>query len=150
MTAIFKKQGKTIMKKALICSLLFFISFISIAQAKLDWQEKNRFESDKPVLDIASSFDGKYLFVLSPGRIQIFSDQNQLEDTIPVDSSMTSISVVGFKLGRIANKIILSSSQTGEIQVISYEEVSSIDIENAPFKGLAGAPVTLIVFGDFQ
>jgi hypothetical protein len=133
---------------ALVC--LFCIGLASTVQAKVDWKISNIFRAETSSLDIASSFDGKYIFVLSPGKVQIFSNSGALEDTIEVDSAMTQIAVTGFDRAGIENKIILSSSTTGEVQQIAYNFIVPINTAGSPFLGSANAPVSLVIFSDFQ
>ncbi len=133
---------------ALVIAII--ISPASTVQAQIDWNLINRFKADTPVLDISTSFDGKHVFVLSPGNVQVFSNKGKLEDSLQVNKAMTNISVIGFKQARIKNQIILSSRQTGEIQQIIYDFIVPIDTQGSPFLGLAEAPVSLVVFSDFQ
>lgn len=131
-------------------AIIIFISLVSTVQAKIVWEVDNRFKANTPVLDMAASFDGKSIFILSPGNIQVFSDKGKLEDSIQVNPVMTNISVIGFNKARIGNKIILSNRQTGEVQQITYDFIISIDTKGSAFLGHAKAPVSLVVFSDFQ
>ena len=130
--------------------IIIVIILASTVQAKIDWKVINSFKADTPVLDMAASFDGKYVFVLSPGKIQVFSKKGKLEDSLQVNSTMTNIVVTGYNKARIGNQIVLSSRQTGEIQQITYDFIVSIDIKESAFLGLAEAPVSIVVFSDFQ
>lgn len=139
------------MKKWRIAILvtLFCLSMVPKVTATIDWEIKNYFKAETPTLDIASSFDGKYLFVLSPGKLQIVS-AGALKDTLTVDPGMDNITIIGYDRARIDNKIILSSKETGEIQQISYDFVVSINTAGSAFMGEANAPVSLVIFSDFQ
>ena len=130
--------------------IIIVIILASTVQAKIDWKVINSFKADTPVLDMAASFDGKYVFVLSPGKIQVFSKKGKLEDSLQVNSTMTNIAVTGYNKARIGNQIVLSSRQTGEVQQITYDFIVSIDIKESAFLGLAEAPVSIVVFSDFQ
>ena len=136
--------------RIIILVIILYISLASPVQAKIDWEIINSFKAGIPTLDIATSFDGKYVFVLSPGKVQVFSNKGKLEDSLQVDQTMTNISVVGFDKARIGNKIVLSNRQTGEVQQITYDFTVSIDTKGSAFLGLAEAPVSLVVFSDFQ
>ena len=140
------------MKKWKITALaiLLMIGLVPAVQAKIDWKVDNSFKAETPTLDVATSFDGKYVFVLSPGKVQILSDKGTVEDTLDVDPSMDKISITGFDRAGIQNKIILSSGETGEIQQISYTFIVNINTQGSPFLGPANAPVTFVVFSDFQ
>ena len=140
------------MKKWKIAALAILLMFgmVHLAQAKIDWKVDNSFKSATPTLDIATSFDGKYIFVLSPAKVQILSETGEIEDTLDVDPSMTKISVTGFDRAGIKNKISLSSEKTGEVQPISYNFIVNINTAGSPYLGPADAPVTFVVFSDFQ
>jgi hypothetical protein len=140
------------MKKWKIAALaiLLVIGLVPAVQAKIDWKVDSSFKAETPTLDIATSFDGKFVFVLSPGKVQIISGNGKVEDTLDVDPSMNKISVTGFDRAGIQNKIILSSEKTGEVQQISYSFIVNINTQGSPFLGPANAPVTFVVFSDFQ
>jgi hypothetical protein len=144
------KKGGIMKNRIITIVIILYISLASTVYAKIDWEVINRFKAGMPTLDISTSFDGKYVFVLSPGKVQVFSNKGKLEDSLQVDQTMTNISVVGFDKAGIGNKIVLSSRQTGEIQQITYNFIVSIDTQGSPFSGLAKAPVSLVVFSDFQ
>lgn len=131
-------------------AIILYISLASTVQAKIDWEIINSFKAGTPTLDIAISFDGKYIFVLSPGKVQVFSNKGELEDSFQVDETMTNISVAGFDKAGIGNRIVLSNRQKGEVQQITYSFIVSIDTQGSPFLGLAKSPVSLVVFSDFQ
>ena len=133
-----------------VLGVLFFIGLTSAAQAKIDWEIANSFQADTPALDIATSFDGKYVFILSPGKVQIISNTGKLEDSLEVDPAMDSIAVTGFDRAGIDNKIVLSTKESGEVQQIAYNFIVNINTAGSPFLGSASAPVSLVIFSDFQ
>ncbi len=129
---------------------IFWATLFSLtAEAKVDSEISNSFSATAP-LDLASSVNGKYVYVLSKGRVAIYTNEGKLEDTIPVDPSFNRISTSGLDLAGIDDKIFLSSESTGKIQEITYSFVVSIDTTNAPILGPADAPVSIVVFSDFQ
>ena len=131
-------------------AIMFCIGLVASAQAKIAWEVINTFQAETPTLDIATSFDGKYIFILSPGKVQIVSAQGNIEDTLEVDPAMSNIWVTGFDRAGIDNKITLSSKETGEVQQISYNFIVSINTQGSPFLGSGSAPVSLVIFSDFQ
>jgi hypothetical protein len=48
------------------------------------------------------------------------------------------------------NALILTSSAVKKIQVLKLETVHEIDTSGLPSKGPENAPVTIVVFSDFQ
>lgn len=133
-------------------TILLILFFTCTGQAKVDWEIKHSWRTDSPPLDIAISIDGKWVFVLTTGgRLLVYSTvDNTLKDTILVDSAMDRVDVTGFIPGNIANKIIVSSKDTRRVQKISFSFRQNINIVDSPFLGLADAPVTIVVFSDFE
>jgi protein-disulfide isomerase len=100
---------------------------------------------DKPV-DTAMSSGGKYLFVLTDnGKVLIYTMDGKLSDTIPVDKSTDSI-----KAGPSEEILYLFSSKKKTVQLAVLDFVQEINISGSPFKGAADAPVTIVLFTDFQ
>lgn len=120
------------------------------AQAEIDSEISNSFKAADAPLDLASSVNGKYVFVLSKGSVSIYTNDGKLEDAIAVDPSFNRISVSGLDLANLEDKIFLSSESTGKVQELSYSFIVSIDITNAPFLGMPEAPVSIVIFSDFQ
>jgi hypothetical protein len=138
-------------RKALLFGLLF-ASLAVPAWAEVDWKVSKTYKTESPPISIASSTDGKSVFVLSKGgKLFIFSSETgKLKDTLTVDSSMDTISVSGLAMAGIDDKIFLSSSASGALQEIEFDFVVNIDISGSPAKGSKDAPVALVVFSDFQ
>ena len=100
---------------------------------------------DKPV-DTAMSAGGKYLFVLTDnGKVLIYTMDGKLSDTIPVDKSIDSI-----KAGTTEEILFLVSGKKKIVQMVLLDFVQEINISGSPFKGAADAPVTIVLFTDFQ
>ena len=133
--------------------LLTFIGAMGLslpAQAKVDSTVTNTFKAAGAPLDMASSVNGKYVYVLNKGSINIYTNNGKLEDSITVDPSFNRIAVSGLDLANLEDKIFVSSDSTGTVQEISYSFIVSIDTTDAPFLGMANAPVSIVIFSDFQ
>ncbi|RJX26223.1 MAG: DsbA family protein [Desulfurivibrio sp.] len=120
------------------------------AQAKVDSELGTSFKSAAAPLDLASSVNGKYVFVLSKGSVGIYTPDGKLVDAIAVDPSFNRISVAGLDLANLEDKIYLSSESTGKVQEINFSFIVSIDTAAAPFLGMPDAPVSIVIFSDFQ
>ncbi|MFH1215844.1 MAG: hypothetical protein V1706_05005 [Pseudomonadota bacterium] len=120
------------------------------ARAEVDWQNTGSFKSSVTPLDLASSLNGKYVFVLTKGIVNIYTNNGQLQGSINVDPAFNHIAISGLDLANLEDKIFLSSDTTGQVQEISYSFIVNIDTANAPFLGAPDAPVTFVVFSDFQ
>jgi protein-disulfide isomerase len=97
-------------------------------------------------LDTAMSAGGKYIFVLTDkGKVLVYTPDGRLSDTIPVDKSIDSI-----KAGPREEVILLVSSKKKTVQIAVLEFVQEFNLAGSPFKGAANAPVTIVLFTDFQ
>ncbi|MFQ6032646.1 MAG: YncE family protein [Candidatus Zixiibacteriota bacterium] len=114
--------------------------------ADVDWAMIEQIKLNAQPLDIAASVDGKTIFILTPGKILVYSiSEDKVTKRIPVD--------VGFD--RIAyseknNTLILTSSSLKKLKVIQGDQVYKLDLSGSPFKGPADAAVTIAVFDDYQ
>jgi protein-disulfide isomerase len=139
-----------IMKKLLCISGILLIStllFVPKASATdFEWTTKKELELKAPTLDISQSEDGKWLFILNPGEILIYSIPEEIvKNRIPVDKAFDDL-----KHFESNNTLILTSSKKGVLKIIQLEPIEQFDIAGLPFKGPEKAPVTIAVFGDYQ
>jgi len=140
------------MKRTIILLVLAFLLvagwtfFPQIVQADLEWKIIKDLELKATPLDVAPSLDGKWLFILTPGEILVYSfPEGKITDRIPVGKDFDRIA----SLPR-ANMVTISSSAKKALQIILLEAVYKIDVTGLPFKGPSDAAVTIIVFDDYQ
>jgi protein-disulfide isomerase len=94
----------------------------------------------------AISAGGKYVFVLTDkATILVYTPDGKLNDTIPVDKSVDSITA-----GPGDEILLLVSSKEKTVQVALLDFVQEINVSGSPFKGTDDAPVTIALFTDFQ
>lgn len=97
-------------------------------------------------LDIAVSSDGQYTFVLTKaGEVAIYSVTGDLVQTLKVGKGFDTI-----EYSPAGNRLILGGTQRQQLKVLSLAFIYELDYARSPFKGPAGAPVTIAVFNDFQ
>jgi len=137
-------------KKLMVLVLSSFFAaggiFPQIAAATVEWKVIQSLDLKATPLDIASSADGMWLFILTPGEILIFSTQeSRITEHIPVDPTFDRITA--FPRG---NVLTVTSSTQKTLQIIYLETVHKIDVTGLPFKGPQDAPVTIAVFTDYQ
>ena len=112
----------------------------------LEWTVEMEVELDALPLDAAPSTDGKWIFILVPGEIQAFSTaEGKITIRIPVDKTFDRINYSPKQ-----QALILTSGAGKKIRILKLETVHDIDTSGLPFKGPENAPVTIVVFGDFQ
>ncbi len=97
-------------------------------------------------MDIAVSNDGQYTFVLTrAGEVAIYSGTGDLVQTLKVGDGFDTI-----EYSPAGNRLILGGAGTRKLKVLSLAFIYELDYARSPFKGPAGAPVTIAVFNDFQ
>lgn len=130
---------------------LLLLLLPSLALARVDVDVLHTIKTDSPPRDLANSTDGQWLYVLTEGgKVQVYNTEGTLSDTIKVDPAMDRISVVGFSASGIDDKVAVSSSKSGAVQILAVNFAMPIDTAGAPFVGPANAPVEIVVFSDFE
>jgi hypothetical protein len=131
-----------------ICTLLVAIIFCfsGLAMAEVQIDDSRTLTLDAKPIDIVTSADGKYTFILAKeGKIFILDRSGTIKDTLTVDASATSIGT-----SPNGDFLLLGSSKEKALQIIKISYVTEIDITGLPFKGPANAPVVIAVFSDYQ
>jgi hypothetical protein len=125
------------------------ISWISVPQvfaADLELTEKKQLKLDVSPLDTATSADGQWLFILTPGEIIVYSAfEDKISKGIPIDKGFDRLTY-----SAKTNSLILSSRSEKAVKIIQLELIHEFDISGLPLKGPENAPVTVAVFGDYQ
>jgi hypothetical protein len=134
---------------------IYFAAFIAalcwgglspVIGADVDWTEKTDLNLEASPLDVAASSDGKWLFVLTPGQLLVYSvPENKLLKQIPVDGVFDRLTH-----SPKDSTLVLSSSSGKSLKFIELQLVHEFDVSGLPFKGPENAPVTVAVFGDYQ
>jgi hypothetical protein len=144
-------------ERAKITARMIFLVLISLlvaswtfspqkVQADVEWKIIKDLDLKTTPLDIAPSIDGKWMFILTPGEILIFSvSDGTISDRIPVDKDFDRIA----PLPR-PDVITITSSTKKALQVIRFENIYKFDLTGLPFKGPQEASVTVAVFDDYQ
>ena len=116
------------------------------AHGDVEIEGKKQLNLEGKPIDIGTSLDGERLFVLVEGKILIYSiAQGELIDSIPVAKGFDRLAIPARE-----NLIALSSSSGKNIEIIRYKTLQKIDISGLPFEGPENAPVTIVVFSDYQ
>jgi protein-disulfide isomerase len=130
-------------------SLLIALAFRGLSGAEVEMTIARTLSLEETPVDTALSASGKYIFVLTDkGKVLVYTPDGKLSDTIPVDKSIDSI-----KPGPPGSReeiLFLVSSKKKTVQLAVLEFVQEINTAGAPSKGVANAPVTIVLFTDFQ
>ena len=101
---------------------------------------------DKSALDVATTADGKLMFVLVPGEILIYSDMGDRPvNRIPVDRQFD-----GMTFAEKLDLLILSSSAGKKVDLVRIDLINEVSTDGSPYLGRADAKVTIAVFDDYQ
>ena len=134
------------MSVSLIVIFIVSVGFVGPVSAELEWTFREQIPLTSAPLDNAVSTDGKLLYILSAGKILVYSlTQNKTINTIPIESEYDNIAV-----SPQGNSLIVTSSAGKSLKIIDLEYIYNIDISGLPLKGPADAPVTIAVFSDYQ
>ena len=116
------------------------------AKPAVDWTVIKQIDVGAKPSDVATTKDGKMVFVLSEGEILVYSlSENKIIKRIPVDKAFDRITSSG-----TSDELILTGSTTETMKIIRVDQVYDIDISGLAFKGAADAPVVIAVFDDYQ
>jgi protein-disulfide isomerase len=115
------------------------------AAAGVDWTSGGRVDLGAKAKDVTVSLDGQYVFFLVPGAVRVYStEDHRFTDRIPVDPSYDRIAVTG------TDRLVLTGTTTSQAAFINLVRRQQIDTRNRPSLGPADAPVTIVVFDDYQ
>jgi hypothetical protein len=128
----------------LLTALIF--CFSGLVMAEVEKGDSKTFKLEAKPIDMATSADGQYTFVLTEGgKVFILDRSGTLKDTLTVNESVMSIGT-----SPKGDLLLLADSKENTLEVVKISFVVDIDIAGLAFKGPADAPVVLAVFSDYQ
>ena len=120
--------------------------FPSSATAAVEWSRQQILKTNGTPVDIATSGDGKYTFILTDtGQVVIYSAQGKTEGTLDVGKNFS-----GLESSPSGDKLYLIDANSNAVQVFAVNFVVLISEIGSPIKGRADAPVAIALFSDFQ
>lgn len=143
---------KRLMRRpSLLFGMILFIaigwlSVPQIASADVEWTFGKQRNLEVSPLDIASSSDGQWIYILTPGEIAVYSLlDDKVVSRIPIEKTFDKMSYVAQ-----TNSLIVSSSTGKSFKFVNLEVSQKFTLDGLAFKGLENAPVTIAVFSDYQ
>ena len=116
------------------------------SDGSLEWRTLSSMELPVKALHFKRSLDGKYLFVLTEDhRVLVYDQQGNLQGSIPVDPGVTNLDIA--PQGQL---LYLIDTEKQVTTTMAIDFIVDIDITNSAFKGQIDAPVSIVVFSDFQ
>lgn len=123
----------------------FILTAVSVG-AEMQVELNKRQPLGKTPLDIAQSVsDGRLFILLEGGTVQILSANGQIQERFQADPDVTTLEV-----SPDGNRLYLGNAKRNELQLIDLSVVYELPVNNSATKGPADAPVTLVLFDDFQ
>jgi hypothetical protein len=141
------------LKKALLCAALLLPLTTQAQESNknnmvgdLNWSVQASWSIPAKPLDIAQSLDNKKVFVLATdAKVYIFTPDGKQLGALPVDPGANAIDIAAR-----GEMLYLVNSKTNTYTAIDVSFNQKIDIIGAPVRGKADAPVTLVLFSDFE
>ena len=122
------------------------VSVPAVISAEIEWTTGGQLGLKAPPLDISASADGKWLYILCPGEIAVYSfNEDKIVNRIPVDKTVDRMIYVKEK-----NALVVTSRSKNTVQIIQLEIVHKFSFSGLPYKGPKRAPITIAVFSDYQ
>ncbi len=135
----------------LLCALLLLpVSAFATPSAgtdgRLNWSVRTTWKLPVKPLDFVQSLDNRKVFVLgSDARVHVFTQDGTLLGAIPVDRNTSAIDIAPR-----GETLYLVNDVDNTYTALDVSVIQSIDITGAPVMGKADAPVTMVIFSDFQ
>jgi hypothetical protein len=139
---------------ALVASVIALLTVTSTSAStpasgsdgSLEWRTLTSMDLPAKALHFKRSLDGKYLFVLTEDhRVLVYDQRNTLQGSIPVDPGVTDLDIA--PQGQL---LYLIDTEKQVTTTLAIDFVVDIDTSNSAYKGNIDAPVTVVVFSDFQ
>jgi len=134
------------MKKIWVVAALLGFFLCGPAMAGLSWKTLRDVNLESEPLDVTASADGQSVFILIPGEIVVYSVAgNEVTKKIPVGKEFDRIT---YSPGLHA--LVLTGSGSKTLKILKLQDIYELDISGLPFRGPENAPVTVVVFSDYQ
>lgn len=122
---------------------LFFPSVATAAQVEM--KERN-LPLEGPARQVAIASETKQIFVLTEaGDILIYSEEGAKISSFAAGDGINSMAVAPE-----GNRVFLSRAGKPTLSIVDLSFIQQIDLTGAPIRGNPDAPVTIVVFSEFQ
>ena len=112
----------------------------------LNWTVQANWSLPAKPLDLVHSLDNKKVFILTAdSKVHIFAADGRKLGEMPVEADTVAIDIAPR-----GEMLSLINGRTNSFTAMDIGFSQQIDITGAPVRGKADAPVTLVVFSDFE
>ena len=112
----------------------------------LNWTVQANWSLPAKPLDLVHSLDNKKVFILTAdSKVYIFAADGRKLGEMPVEADTVAIDIAPR-----GEMLYLINGRTNSFTAMDIGFSQQIDITGAPVRGKADAPVTLVVFSDFE
>jgi len=137
---------KRIAAKLLLAAVFLAMAMVKDGRAEMEWEVKDTLQVNKNVVDLAVSSDGKYFYVLTDdGKITVYNGIGQEQGSLDVGKSVNHIGV-----SPDGSLLYLADGAAKTVRIAEVSYIAHFNLTGSPFKGPANAPVTIVLFSDFQ
>lgn len=141
------------LKKTILCAALLLPLTVQAQEPKknytagnLNWSIQASWPIPAKPVDIAQSLDNKKVFILgSDAKVYIFTPDGKQLGVLPVDQGVSAIDIAAR-----GEMLYLANEKAKTYTAIDVSFNQKIDIAGAPVRGKEDAPVTLVLFSDFE
>ncbi|ADW17458.1 DSBA oxidoreductase [Desulfobulbus propionicus DSM 2032] len=141
------------LKKTILCAALLLPLTVQAQEPKknytagnLNWSIQASWPIPAKPVDIAQSLDNKKVFILgSDAKVYIFTPDGKQLGVLPVDQGVSAIDIAAR-----GEMLYLANEKAKTYTAIDVSFNQKIDITGAPVRGKEDAPVTLVLFSDFE
>jgi len=135
------------MRSLLIACVIVLMGLVGSGHAaQMEFQVRQTIPLGSKAVDMTTSSDGKYLFILLEGGVvDVYNLSGQRQDSIQVGAAADKIAA-----SPDGSLLYLTDSTTNSLKIAEVSYLASIDITGSPYKGKADAPVVIAVYSDFQ
>ena len=133
-------------KFTVLIVLLFCLAGTSPASAEVDWQIQKTLNLQSAPIDMTVSAGGSYLLVLTEdGTVHVYSSSGALKGRIQAGKDISSIAA-----GPTDDIFYVKNTKAKTVQRIAIDFIYDFNLKDSPFKGNPDAPVSIVVFSDYQ
>ena len=129
----------------LTCTIVL-VGLVGNGNAGMEFDVRQTIPLTNKALDLATSGDGKHLYILLEGGVvDVYDFNGQRQDSFKVGASVDKIAA-----SQDGSVLYLTDSNAKTMKIAEVSYLATIDTVGSPYKGKADAPVVIAIYSDFQ